>query len=47
MIGQICDLRLAFLRSLPTWPTFGKGWWARVENVRKEASSLARHPSQE
>lgn len=47
VIGEICDLRLAFLRSLPTWPTFGKGWWARVENVRKEASSLARHPSQE
>ncbi len=47
VIGEICNLRLAFLRSLPTWPTFGKGWWARVENVRKEASSLARHPSQE
>lgn len=47
VISELCNARLTFLRTLPTWPTFGKGWWARVENVRKEASSLARHPSQE
>jgi lysozyme family protein len=39
LINQICDERLAFLQSLPTFPTFGKGWTNRVESVR--AASLA------
>lgn len=47
VISDLCNARLAFLRLLPTWETFGRGWWARVEQVRKQASMLARHPSQE
>jgi len=31
---DMCDRRLTFLRSLSTWPTFGKGWGRRVEGVR-------------
>jgi lysozyme family protein len=42
VINELCDARLAFLRGLPTWPTFGKGWWSRVEQVRAKARDLAR-----
>ena len=42
-IGIICDLRLAFLKSLPTWPTFGKGWTARVTDVRNHAIVMSKH----
>jgi lysozyme family protein len=34
LIERICALRLAFLKSLKTFPTFGKGWTARVYRVR-------------
>lgn len=27
--------RMAFLRGLKTWPSFGRGWTARVESVRR------------
>lgn len=40
-IDRICDLRLEFLRALPIWPTFGRGWSRRVEAVRSEAKSFA------
>ncbi|AYO83646.1 glycoside hydrolase family 108 protein [Methylobacterium brachiatum] len=40
-IERICADRLAFLRRLSTWPTFGRGWSARVEGVRAEAMALA------
>lgn len=30
VVGRFCDARLAFLRGLSTWPTFGKGWERRV-----------------
>jgi lysozyme family protein len=33
-INGICDARLAFLKSLGTFPTFGKGWSRRVSDVR-------------
>jgi lysozyme family protein len=39
-IDRICDLRLEFLRALPIWPTFGKGWSRRVEAARSEAKAL-------
>jgi lysozyme family protein len=25
---------------LPTWPTFGKGWERRVEDVRRQAKEM-------
>jgi lysozyme family protein len=40
VIGQLCDSRLAFLRGLATWSTFGKGWGARVERVRAAAFGM-------
>lgn len=33
LIARICDLRLAFLKALKTYATFGKGWRARVDQV--------------
>jgi lysozyme family protein len=38
-ILDICAERLAFLKSLRTWPVFGKGWGRRVAEV--EAAALA------
>ncbi|CDX27276.1 hypothetical protein MPLB_950001 [Mesorhizobium sp. ORS 3324] len=44
VIDTLCDARLAFLRQLPTWPTFGKGWSARIASVRAEALLLSAQP---
>jgi lysozyme family protein len=37
VIDGLCDTRLAFLKRLPTWATFGKGWASRVASVRRDA----------
>lgn len=37
VIDVICDQRMAFLRGLKTFATFGKGWTARVDDVRAKA----------
>lgn len=37
VIDDLCDARLAFLRRLPAWPVFGKGWSDRVRSVRAQA----------
>ncbi|MDX8482666.1 glycosyl hydrolase 108 family protein [Mesorhizobium sp. VK24D] len=44
VIDTLCDARLAFLQRLPTWPTFGKGWSARVASVRAKALLLSAQP---
>lgn len=36
----ICDNRLAFLKSLPTWKRYGNGWGKRVADVSKTAQSM-------
>lgn len=41
LIDGICDKRLAFMKSLKTWPVFGKGWKARVDEVRVAGKSMA------
>ncbi|MGE0575393.1 glycoside hydrolase family 108 protein [Reyranella sp.] len=41
-INRICDARLAWLRTLKHWGTFGKGWSSRVAGVRKNALAMAR-----
>lgn len=41
LINELCAHRLAFLERLSTWPTFGKGWSARVTGVRKLALEMA------
>lgn len=38
-IKKLCADRLAFLKRLKTWPTFGKGWERRVVEVEKTALS--------
>ena len=40
VIDDLCDARLAFLRRLPTWPVFGKGWSDRVRSVRAQALKM-------
>ena len=37
----ICEKRLAFLQSLPTYDTFGRGWSNRVAAVEKAAFDMA------
>ncbi|MER8751543.1 hypothetical protein NKH57_20085 [Mesorhizobium sp. M1050] len=37
IIDALCDARLAFLKRLPTWATFGRGWSDRVRSVRVQA----------
>jgi len=37
LIKNICSKRLDFLRSLSAFPTFGKGWERRVNEVQAEA----------
>lgn len=42
IVADICARRLAFMRSLKTWGTFGKGWAARVANVQQNGFARAR-----
>jgi lysozyme family protein len=44
-INAICDERMAFLRSLRIFATFGKGWTARVSSVRTKSVQLAHQPA--
>lgn len=42
-----CANRLMFLKSLPTWPTFGRGWESRVYDTQDEAiAAITAVPSQ-
>jgi lysozyme family protein len=41
LIDRICDRRMAFLKALKTWRTFGKGWSARVADVRSVGKAWA------
>jgi lysozyme family protein len=45
IINSLCDLRLAFLKRLPTWDTFGKGWSDRVRSVRFAALVMVDQPA--
>lgn len=40
LIQEICDKRLEFLKSLKTWPVFGRGWERRVGEVETEALKM-------
>jgi lysozyme family protein len=42
LINAINDERMAFLRGLNTFPTFGKGWTKRVAGVRAHSLDLAK-----
>lgn len=45
LVQQLCDKRLAWLRGLKTWPSFGKGWESRVNDVRLTGSLWASEPT--
>ena len=42
LIARLCDERMAFLKSLRTWPVFGAGWSRRVAEARRDALAMAR-----
>jgi lysozyme family protein len=42
LVARLCDERLAFLKSLRTWPVFGAGWSRRVAEVRRDALAMAK-----
>ncbi|MHC1743481.1 MAG: glycosyl hydrolase 108 family protein [Syntrophobacteraceae bacterium] len=42
IISSLCDRRLAFLKGLETFSTFGTGWSRRVAEVRQKALDMAR-----
>lgn len=46
VIQDVCDRRLAMLRGLKTWPTFGRGWAARVADVRSDAAGMISGPAE-
>jgi len=39
-VNLLCDRRLEFLKGLPTWKFFGKGWSSRVSRIREAALDL-------
>ena len=43
MVDALCGMRLDFLKRLPTWDTFGKGWGRRVADVEEKAAAMAKH----
>lgn len=45
IINRLCDRRMAFLRGLKTFDTFGKGWTARVARVRASALGMVGRPA--
>lgn len=44
IIGKIYDRRESFYRSLPTFPTFGRGWLKRNNEVHRKALEMAAQP---
>lgn len=40
LISDICDRRMAFLRALKTFNTFGTGWTRRVNGVERDARAM-------
>lgn len=45
LVGVFCDKRLDFLRSLPHFQTFGRGWSSRVKEVRGDAIRMVTQSS--
>lgn len=41
IVDELCDRRLAFMKRLKNWRSFGKGWSRRVAGVRRKALELA------
>lgn len=45
VINLVLDRRLAWLKTLTTWKTFGKGWSNRIAGVRKDALAMIGAPA--
>jgi lysozyme family protein len=43
-VNLLCDRRMAFLRRLGIFATFGRGWTARVSDLRAYCLRLTAHP---
>ena len=41
LINDYCAYRLAYLKMLQTWPTFGKGWERRVKEVNASGLTMS------
>jgi lysozyme family protein len=41
LINDYCAYRLAYLKTLQTWNTFGRGWERRVKEVNETALSMS------
>lgn len=41
--NQLTDKRLGFLKGLPTWGTFGRGWSNRINDVYAAVRDLCSH----
>ena len=40
LVSSLCSRRLAWLRGLTTWGTFGRGWERRVNEVERDALGM-------
>jgi len=40
LVKKLCEERLNFLKKLSTFPTFGKGWTARVKRVQENGLKM-------
>ena len=45
VIQRYCGERLRFLKALPHWPSFGKGWERRVREVQAKAVAMRQSAS--
>ena len=43
LIVRLCEKRLAFLRRLSTFSTFGRGWSRRVQNIQQASVRAVEH----
>jgi lysozyme family protein len=43
LIAKFSEARREYYRSLKTFPTFGKGWLARVDKEESEALNMAKN----
>lgn len=41
LVNKLCDQRLAFVKRLTIWKTFGKGWSRRISEVRRIGVAMA------
>ena len=41
LVAKICELRIAFMKALKTWSTFGRGWSTRVAEVLQVGQAWA------